>query len=176
MDSSSLNTYLPQITPDDTDYENLTTLEQSPSCIKNDFELKLFSDKEVYKSTDIIKIHATLKYIGNDDTTTIWHGDPYIVFYITDGKDFNSDGIIYDILTSTTLEKNHLYYFDYKKNGSWDTDDPNPSFWENFYKEKNLLLSEGEYTITVRSSFFLTENVIDSHSELLCQLKINVEP
>ena len=67
MDSSSLNTYLPQITPDDTDYENLTTLEQSPSCIKNDFELKLFSDKEVYKSTDIIKIHATLKYIGNDD-------------------------------------------------------------------------------------------------------------
>jgi len=30
------------------------------------FELNLYSDKQTYKTTDKIKIWATLKYIGND--------------------------------------------------------------------------------------------------------------
>lgn len=80
----------------------------------------LFSDKEVYKSTDIIQIWATLQYIGNDDIITIWHGIPYMVFSITNDEDFNSVGLVHTILTATTLEECELYYFAYQKSGGFN--------------------------------------------------------
>ena len=48
------------------------------------FELNLYSDKQIYKTTDKIKVSANLKYIGDDSQVKIWHGDPYISFSITD--------------------------------------------------------------------------------------------
>ena len=164
--SISTTTCLPQV-----DIINTNSV----SAIANNFEMSLFSDKEVYKTTDIIQIQATLKYVGNKDTITIWHGDPYMVFSITDSKDFNSNGIVYDILTSTTLEKDKLYSFDYQKNGGWDADDPMASFWEDFYTKKELSLPKGEYTVTLNGDFFLGRELVDSPSNLLCQLKIKVE-
>lgn len=154
---------------------NLEQVVNCATCVKNGFEMNLFSNKEAYKSTETIQIWATLKYIGNDDIITIWHGDPYMVFSITDGKDFNSGGFVYTILTSTVLEKDETYRFDYKKSGGWSADDPSADFWENFYEEKDLILPVGEYTIAVRGDFSLSEEVVDSRSELLCELNITVE-
>ena len=108
------------------------------------FELKLYSDKAVYSTTDKIKLWATLKYIGSNTKITIWHGTPCISFYISDAKDFNIGGIAFDDLTSTDLNKDELYRFDYIKNGAYTADDPKVDFWKKFYSEKELYLPEGE--------------------------------
>jgi len=36
--------------------------------------------------------------------------------------------------------KGEVYRFDYKKSGAWNADGSDASFWEEFYKEKNLFL------------------------------------
>jgi hypothetical protein len=139
------------------------------------FEVKLFSDKEVYKSTDAIQIWATLEYIGDEDVVTIWHGYPYMGFSLTDGKDFNVEGIALLVSVSTEIEKGIVYHFYYQKNGGWDANAPDASFWEDFYKEKDLILPAGDYTVTVRSDFSLSNESFDSESGLSCELRIKVE-
>lgn len=139
------------------------------------FEFNIYSDKSTYKTTDKIKIWATIKYIGSENQITIWSGDPYISFIITDGKDFNTGGIILTTLISTVLEKDKLYEFNYTKNGGYSAEDPNADFWEKFYKEKDLYLPKGEYTITSGGAFSLTKDSEKSKSNLKKELKINVE-
>ena len=139
------------------------------------FELELYSDKQLYKTTDKIKIWATLKYIGSNSQIKIWHGDPYISFFISDGKDFNIGGIINTILTSTTLDKDKVYSFDYSKNGGYSSNDPKADFWKKFYEEKDLYLPEGEYTIKVGGAFSLTEPPSEGKNDLSKEIKITVE-
>lgn len=139
------------------------------------FELKLYSDKTTYSTTDKIKIWATLKYIGTNAHIRIWHGDPYISFYISDGKDFNTGGMVNDVLSSTELEKDKLYKFDYSKNGGYTADDPKADFWKKFYSEKYLYLPEGEYTVRVDTAFSLTKDTEKNKSSLSEELKIVVK-
>lgn len=139
------------------------------------FELELYSDKTAYNTTDKIKIWATLKYIGPDDQITIWHGDPYISFYISDGKDFDIGGIVHTVLRSTKLDKDKLYQFEYSKNGGYSADDPKADFWKEFYAEKDLYLPEGEYTVKVCTAFSLTEDVVKSEYNQSDELKITVK-
>jgi hypothetical protein len=139
------------------------------------FELNLYSDKQKYKTTDKIKIWATLKYIGQDSQIKIWHSNPYISFTITDGKKFNTGGFSDDILTTTILVKDKLYRFDYTKSGGFSADDSNADYWKKFYQEKDLHLPEGEYTVKVGGAFFLNENPQKSKSNLVKELKIKVE-
>jgi len=157
--------------------ENVSSIENDSSNIsstaKNGFEMNVFSDKRVYKTTEKINIGATLKYVGNEKTVKIWHGDPYMMFSITDGKDFNTEAISKTILTSTVLDKDKLYNFEYKKNGGWDANDPKADFWEKFYGEPDLLLPQGEYTVTLCGDFSLSEN-LENKSDLICELKIKV--
>lgn len=154
--------------------ENTNKQENTEQDYNKLFELKLYSDKQVYKTTDKIKIWATLKYIGNNNQVKIWHGDPYIVFYISDGKEFNIGGMVFDILTSTVLEKDKLYEFDYIKSGGFSEDDPDADFWKKFYAKKDLYLPEGEYTVTARGDFSLSENTEESKRNLSTELKIKV--
>lgn len=138
------------------------------------FELDLYSDKETYKTTDKIKIWATLKYIGSNNQIKIWHSNPYISFSITDGKEFDTGNLFDDVLTSTILEKDKLYKFDYVKSGGYSEDDAKADFWKKFYSEKDLYLPEGEYKVTVGGAFSFTEDTQKSKSNLSKELKIKV--
>ena len=142
------------------------------TCESNGFEMKLFSDKKVYKTTEEIKIWATLEYIGTGDTVRIWHGLPYMLFSITDGKDFDSGGVVQTILTATVLNKGELYRFDYKKSGGWNAKDPINDFWVEWYKEEKLFLPPGKYTVSVGGAFSLSESGSDLDRALLCELPI----
>lgn len=138
------------------------------------FQLKLFSDKQIYKTTDKINIWATLEYTGTNESIEIWHGDPYISFNISDGKEFNIVGIVEDVLMSTLLEKGKLYKFNYTKSGGYSNDDPKADYWQKFYAEKDLYLPEGEYTIRVGGAFSLSKDVGKSSNNLSKELKIKV--
>jgi len=155
-------------------------------CHASGFEMKLFSDKQVYQNTDEIKIYATLEYVGEGETVTIWHGLPYMVFSITDGKDFNSSGAVATILKPTTLNKGEVYHFDYEKSGGYGEDDPDADFWRSFYAQKELYLPEGNYTVSVDGAFSLSGYTVsesgeisysavdESRSGLRCELPIQV--
>ena len=147
----------------------------STTCADNDFELKLFANKASYTVDESIQIWATLEYVGEKDTVTIWHGLPYIAFSITDGADFNVDGMVLTLLTSTELSKGEIYEFDYVKSGGFSADDPNAEYWEKFYQEEELKLPKGIYTVTVRGEFALSEDVVNDDSGLSCQLQLEVK-
>ena len=141
----------------------------------NDFTLKLYTDNSVYSTDEAIKIWATLEYVGDENSITIWHGDPYIVFSITDGADFYISDFIHDILTSTVLEKGEQYRFDYVKSGGWDTEGPDADFWENFFQEEELKLPAGTYTISVDGEFYLSEDILSAEKGPSCELQITVQ-
>jgi len=145
-----------------------------PFSAANSFELKIFSDKDSYNATNEIKIWATLEYIGDEDEITIWHGLPYISFSITDGKDFNVEGLCLQLLTSTVLNKGEIYTYNYQKSGGYSASDPAAAFWESFYKQKELFLPAGEYVVSVYGAFYLSDSVIGSESGLSCRLPIKV--
>ena len=84
-----------QIETDKTDATATTQIEAETT--ENDFTLKLYTDNSVYSTDEAIKIWATLEYVGNENSVTIWHGDPYIVFSIRDGADFYISDFIHDI-------------------------------------------------------------------------------
>ncbi|WP_010243344.1 hypothetical protein [Acetivibrio cellulolyticus] len=154
--------------------ESAEELGKTEQDINKQFELNLYSDNQIYKTTDKIKIWATLKYIGSNNQIKIWHSNPYISFSITDGKEFDTGNLFDDVLTSTILEKDKLYKFDYVKSGGYSEDDAKADFWRKFYSEKDLYLPEGEYKVTVGGAFSYMEDTQKSKSNLSKELKIKV--
>ena len=146
----------------------------SVSASKDGFELNLYSDKQVYSSSDNINIYATLKYTGDGDTVTIWHANPYMSFSITEGKGFDTGGVDDRMLSSTVLVKDKLYNFNYQKTGGWDENSPSASYWSSFYSDPNLVLPMGEYTVTVAGNFSLSEDNPSNLIGLSCEMKIKV--
>ena len=156
--------------------DNTGTLsEQSVSCVQNDFEMILYTDKSVYETTDIVQVWATLEYTGDKDEITIWSGEPFMIFSFTDGKDFNNLGTpVNNLLKSTTIEKGELYRFNYEKSVTIFEDFPDADFWREFAKEKDLRLPVGTYTISLKGDFGFSENVQEYPSDLLSELEIKV--
>jgi len=142
---------------------------------ENNFRLKLYADQSVYSTNEIIKIWAALEYIGDENSVTIWHGDPYIVFSITDGADFYVDGFINCVLISTELEKGEQYRFDYGKSGVYDPKAPDAGFWRKFFQEEELKLPAGTYTISVDGAFYLSEQLLPAEKGPSCELQITVQ-
>jgi hypothetical protein len=140
---------------------------------KNDFIMTLNSDKKIYRTKDTIKIWGTLEYVGGNDTATIWHGCPFMLFSVT-GDRFGFGNAAGTISFTSVLGKDRVYHFDYEKSDGWDADSTNAEFWENFFSEKDLLLPVGKYIISLKGGFSLSENVSGSESGLECNLVIAV--
>lgn len=152
--------------------------ENSVNCSKDDFEMNLYTDKKEYKTTDKINMWGTIKYVGKKDKITIYHAgsvnsDTYIYYSIDNGENFHINSVSNMMGKTTLLTKDKLYHFDYQKSGSWDPNGPDAKFWEDFYKEKDLYLPKGEYTITAESAFSLTD-FSSKAIDLKCILKIKV--
>lgn len=113
-------------------------------------------DDESYKP---INCYATLTYTGNSPIT-IYHSDPLVVFGIEDDKYFDNGYTRNDLLLNTTFEPNEEVQFEFQKNGGWSADDPNASFYETFYKDKELKLPKGEYSLSANLSYSLDQNNI----------------
>ena len=123
---------------------------------ENDFCLKLYADNHVYSTDEAVKIGAALEYIGDENSFTIWHGDPYLVFSITDGADFYLSDFVHDILIRTELKKGEQYH-------------------REFYQEKDLKLPAGTYTISVDGAFYLSEDIASAEKGPSCELQITVQ-
>ena len=141
----------------------------------NDFRIKLYTDKSSYTTNEAIQVWATLEYVGSQDTVTIWHGDPYLVFSITNGADFTAGGLTFLELKHTELEKGKEYRFDYVKSGEYDAAAADAEFWEAFYQEEDLKLLAGTYTILADGKFYLSEQQLSHEKGPSCELQITVQ-
>ena len=164
----------------ETDGANSTASENTATQIEaetteNDFCMTLYADNSAYSTDDAIQIWATLEYVGSQRFAAIWHGDPYIVFSITDGEDFHVSGLVQYGLDRTILQKGQLYHFDYVKSGGYDTLAPDADFWREFYHEEELKLPAGTYTVSVEGEFYLSEDMRSAEKGPSCSLQITVQ-
>jgi len=148
------------------------------SHTNNDFVITLNSDKQVYRTTDTIRIWGTLEYIGDKDTIEISSGCPFMIFSIAGGneRDFGDvmNGASVDVMFGSILERGRVYHFEYQKSGGWSASDPDAEYWEEFFSEEDLKLPEGEYTITLFGRFGLSEMTPESERGLKTELNIVV--
>jgi len=112
------------------------------------FELKLYVDKNTYSTEGIIQCYATVEYVGDKDSITIYSSDPLVGFGLKDDKYFDGGYAVNDVLISTTFKKGEIVRFDYMKSGGWSGDDTNADFYKKFFAEKELILPAGNYEIS----------------------------
>jgi len=116
------------------------------------FTITLHTDKQEYKFLEPKDIRISMKYIGDEDEVTIYHGDPLVVFSIEGDNGFLSGGHIHDVLINTIFEKNKEYTFAYPQiSNSFDLD-----FYEALHSvhEKELQeLPVGNYIVYVNLEF-----------------------
>lgn len=157
--------------------EDRPTIDESQQQFVNEdqlFRLTLHIEKLSFRSDEKIELSSTLEYIGPNTSITIWHGLPYIDYYISDGKEFNVMGMTATILTHTTLDKGKVYTFQYIKSGGYSEDDPHADFWKKFYDEKDLYLPPGKYTLGVATHFSLTADTEGSRYSNNVEIEITV--
>jgi hypothetical protein len=139
------------------------------------FEMKLNINKTKFKVGEPIVYSASLTYIGDSKSITIWGPRTYVVFSVTDGKKIEMTGINTAELTATKLMQGETQEYPFLKSGAYSPNDPDAAFWKKFYAEKDLLLPAGTYLISVRCEFSLTEKVVDSHYNGEVHTTITVE-
>jgi len=127
--------------------------DEKPSSIvaimKDDtFELKMYNEKLTYTNDEVINCYATLEYIGEEDSITVYSSDPLVGFALKDDKYFDGGYSSNDELLTTIIKKGEILRFNYLKTGGWTNDDPNADFYEKFYSEKELVLPAGKYEIS----------------------------
>jgi hypothetical protein len=113
------------------------------------FDIRLYVDKEKYSVDEAINCYATLEYIGDKDSITVYSSSPLVVFALEDDKYFHGDYAVNDELITTTFQKGQIVRYDYMKSGGWSADDENATFYEKFYAEKQLILPANSYKISV---------------------------
>jgi hypothetical protein len=149
----------------------------NPKIVNRDklFELKLNIEKTTFFANEPIQYSASLTYIGDGDSFTVWGSHTIVGFRITNGQDFDMDGMITLELAATKLLKNKTVVYPFVKSGGYSNDDPKADFWRKFYSEKDLTLPPGKYLIEAVSSFSLDESVVDSHYNESVYTMITVE-
>ena len=146
----------------------------SVTVTTDEFIMTLNTDQKVYSETDVIRIWGTLEYIGDSRTVQIWHACPFMMFGIRGGK-FDLEAFAALIGTSSTLQRGRVYHFEYQKSGGWGANSPDAAFWEAFFREPDLILPAGTYTVTLFGDFTIGEHEQRRQSGLFAELTFVVE-
>ncbi|GKX32281.1 hypothetical protein SH1V18_47610 [Vallitalea longa] len=159
----------------DVSSNNVYEVNKYISYINDDglFKVTLFIQDGIHTSKEHIDIFSTVEYIGDDDEVEIWHGIPYFKYKIFDGENYYCEGINLDILMKTVLEKGKVYTIPFIKAGAWSEDADDSEYWEKYYKDKELKLPVGEYSLAAYCDFSLSE--CGSHYDNKVEIKFEVE-
>lgn len=140
------------------------------------FEIKLYTDKQDYKEGEPVTCYATVEYVGEGDSVTIYSSDPLVGFGLKDDKYFDGKYVVDDVLITTQFNKGEPVTYEFVKSGSWSSDDKNAEFYERFYNEKQLILPPGDYVITAAiNGFFDKDDYEGSKYSLSANVNIRVE-
>ncbi|RIX50139.1 hypothetical protein D3P08_21565 [Paenibacillus nanensis] len=103
----------------------------SPKLTHRDdlFELKLHIDQTMFKADEPIVLSASLTYIGEEESITIWgSSSAKVVFTLTDGKKFNMDGAVTTDLVPLELTRGEALEIPFSKYATRKT--PTHAGWE----------------------------------------------
>jgi hypothetical protein len=126
----------------------------SVSHTSNGFVMTLNIDKEIYSTTDIVSIWATLEYVGDSDfpsdldSVTILLNERFLLIHLL-GIDPLDRRHPFDFAMLRTIEKGEVYHIDYKAPGYRGTLD--------------LVLPAGEHWVSLRGGF----DIVDEAGEFL---------
>ncbi len=155
---------------ENTDYEHeekeVYTIDESLDYVEYTsddgiFRVVLYVEEGPYIADNNIEIYSTLEYIGNKESIEIWHGIPYFNYQLSNGEDSFSDGLTLNSLNKSVLNKNEVYIKPFVKNGGWSADQEDSEFWEEYYKEEELKLPIGTYTLIAYCNFSLSKDSDD---------------
>jgi len=128
--------------------------ELTNETVRNQFQIRVETDKKVYRKDEKILISATFAYIGSQKEMKIYHSANYIFFGIRNEKTGFTTNIAEDQpLLTTVLQKEKEYRFPYRKSGAYLDTDPDADFWRKFYADPDLHLPPGEYIVKAYASF-----------------------
>jgi hypothetical protein len=122
------------------------------------FEINIYTDKDEYKAGEPILCWATVEYVGEGDGITIYSSDPLVGFGLKDGRYFDGEYWVNDVLITTEFTKGETEAYEFTKSGTWDADDPDAAFYEQFFKEKDFTLPAGDYEISATLDGFLNQD------------------
>lgn len=123
-----------------------------------EFEITLYVEKDRFTADEAIGCYATLEYIGDDDSITVYSGDPLLGFGLKDDTYFDGGYTTNSVLMPTTISKGEVVRYEFTKSGGWSADDPLAEFYEVFYNEEALILPAGVYEISATTDYSLDEN------------------
>lgn len=127
------------------------------STENENFRVKTTINKLTFKKDEEININSTIEYIGDNESISIWSGDPYFHHTIYKGQECINGDITFTILKKTILHKGEIYTIPFSKNGGFDANDPNAEFLKQYLAEKELKLPEGEYIFMAKTAFTMDQ-------------------
>ena len=106
----------------------------------------------------------------------VYHSDPLVAFGIEDDKYFNNGYMRNDILFNTSFEPEQEIRFEFIKSGAWSANDPNAAFYEEFYKQENLILPAGEYVLSANLKYSTDiDNMLETRQEITTSIDIETD-
>lgn len=127
----------------------------------NDFEVKIYSEKNSYSPDEDISVYATVEYIGNENEITVTGGMPCLTFSVKGEKLFNNgqgSGMTATVSVPYTFRRGEPVRYNFQKSGGWDANDPNADFYTEFYSRTDLKYPADSYTVTAVFSCMLDES------------------
>lgn len=119
------------------------------------FQVKTYINKLEFEENEEINIYSTIEYVGENNSISVWSGEPYFHHLIHNGEEYINDDTIETILKETVLKKGDIHTIPFSKSGGYSQDDPKAEFWKQYFSEKELKLPKGDYTFTAKTGFFL---------------------
>ncbi|WBW95583.1 hypothetical protein [Oceanirhabdus sp. W0125-5] len=139
-----------------------------------DFRVTTYINKLEFSENEEIKIYSTFEYIGEEETISIWSGEPYFYFEIFNGQEYFNQPLTLTILKKTVLKKGEIYTFPFTKSKAYGAEDSKADFWKQYCSEKELKLPNGEYTFSAYAAFTLDkeqEEHISVKTEFIVKVK-----
>lgn len=119
----------------------------SSTVKQNNFEITITTTKNIYSidklfTTEPLNISATVKYIGNEDKITVFHGDPLctVSLYPIGGESV-LDEIFLAVKKTLIMNKDDFFSF-------------SPNFQDEYYQNE---LAKGQYTAIANLRLTLDE-------------------
>lgn len=127
-----------------------------------EFTFKLISEKDIYKTNEVIKVSGEITYKGEEDTVSIAHAASPIWFYTTNlTEDYYFDPAMNEPLIITTLKKNEPLVEEYSfSGGNYYEGQAGEAYDESVWKSMtHLKFPPGQYKIEAKTDFTVQQSV-----------------
>ncbi|MCD8510654.1 MAG: hypothetical protein LRY73_12810 [Bacillus sp. (in: Bacteria)] len=118
-----------------------------------DFVVRLISKKAIYEAEEPVELTAKLKYSGEEDKLSIFHGASPFWFHIRETtRGIDIPYIMNLPLKETKLKRDQWLEVNYRKTGSYSEEDEHAQFMKEFLEGDTF--PPGVYEIELRADFY----------------------